>query len=47
MHRILNAIRDWLSAFVAQPSLPDPLDQLSLREFADLPPTHPANPEPC
>jgi hypothetical protein len=47
MHRIFISLRNWLSAFLAQPCGPDPLDEMSLREFADLPPTHPAEPEPC
>jgi hypothetical protein len=45
---MFTSIRHWLSALAARPRQPDPLDRLSLREFADLPPVHPrADPEPC
>ena len=47
MYKIFTSLRNWLNALVAQPRMPDPLAQMSLREFADLPPTHPADPEPC
>jgi hypothetical protein len=41
MYRIFTGVRNWLSAFVAQPRLPDPLDQMSPAELADLPVSHP------
>jgi hypothetical protein len=41
MHRIFRSLRDWLASLLVQPPPPDPLDQLGLRELADLPPTHP------
>jgi hypothetical protein len=41
MYRIFKGVRSWLSAFVALPRLPDPLDQMSPAELADLPVSHP------
>ena len=42
MQRMLNSIRNWLSALVAVPSAADPLESMSAHELADLPASHPA-----
>lgn len=41
MHRIWKSLLQWLEAWTARPCQPDPLDGLSMRTFADLPPSHP------
>ena len=46
MQRMLNSIRNWLSALVAVPCAADPLESMSAHELADLPVIHPAA-DPC
>lgn len=41
MKRFSKPLRDWLAALLAQPRLPDPLDELDVRALADLPALHP------
>ncbi len=47
MYRLFDKVRAWLSALVARECPPDPLAQLSLRDFADLPASHPRRDESC
>jgi len=47
MLKIVETVRGWLRALVARECLPDPLAQLSLRDFADLPVSHPRRDESC
>jgi hypothetical protein len=39
--KIFNQFRVWIAAMRARPVQPDPLEAMSLRERADLPPSHP------
>lgn len=41
MDKILINIIAWLNALATSPRQPDPLDDLSLLELADLPAVHP------
>lgn len=47
MHKIWTRIRRWMSEIIAIDCLPDPLDTLSPRDWADLPTTHPARDRGC
>ena len=42
MDKIFTAIRNWLGSLLVADTAADPLDQLTVREFADLPTVHPA-----
>ena len=42
MDKIFTAIRQWIVRLLETDSLPDPLDTLSIRDYADLPAVHPA-----
>jgi hypothetical protein len=43
MDKIFTIIRQWLVRLLETDSLPDELDTLSIRDFADLPVVHPVD----
>ncbi len=43
MDKIFTIIRQWLIRLLEAESLPDELDTLSIRDYADLPVVHPVD----
>ncbi len=43
MDKIFTTIHQWLVGLLATESLPDELDTLSIRDYADLPVVHPVD----
>jgi hypothetical protein len=43
MDKIFTIIRQWLVRLLETESLPDELDTLSIRDYADLPVVHPVD----